>query len=168
MRLTALAGAGLLLGACATTQQSGVPVAKPAVASAAAVSKPAEAGAPVPAATAAPRPASPSKPAAVTEKPASIKTQDNFSALSNAIALYYSDQQGFTPKAGLKGLTPQYIKAIPDDGMTGSNKVVAAFDGTGGWVYEWEKGRIAPNLKGVDAGGKPWKELWSTTLLNNP
>lgn len=58
--------------------------------------------------------------------------------------IYYGDTKGIWPPT-LDVLVPKYIKAIPEDGVTGSRKVVSAYDGTGGWVYNNINGEIESN-----------------------
>jgi hypothetical protein len=71
--------------------------------------------------------------------------QGNFEAITSATARYYGEHNGQWPES-LEMLAPQYLKAIPEDGVTGSRKVVASYDGSGGWVYDKLTGKISSNI----------------------
>ena len=66
-------------------------------------------------------------------------------SVKSAAAIYYGDTQGLWPPT-LDILVPKYLKSIPKDPVTGSQKVVAIYDGTGGWVYNKRYGDVRPNF----------------------
>jgi hypothetical protein len=76
--------------------------------------------------------------------PISASPLNNLGTLKTVISIYYGDNKGEWPPS-LNALVPQYLKFIPADGVTGSNKVVAIYDGTGGWVYDKRTGNIQSN-----------------------
>ncbi len=49
---------------------------------------------------------------------------------------------------------------MPKELITGSNKVVFEFDGTGGWFYDQKNRRLSINLEGEDHKGRPYIEWW--------
>ena len=80
-------------------------------------------------------------------------TRGNLSAIRAAVSIYYSENEGNWP-GNLEVLIPKYLDNIPEEPISKSNKVVAKFDGTGGWYYksnpnELEIGNVYPNLNKV-------------------
>jgi hypothetical protein len=51
----------------------------------------------------------------------------------------------FVVVAAFKSM-PKHIKTIPEDGVTGSNKVVTTYDGSGGWFYDSNTGNLQVNF----------------------
>ena len=82
-------------------------------------------------------------------------TKANINSLRSAIRLWQSDNDG-TPPTALSDLVANYIRAIPDEAVTPSNAVVAANDGSGGWVYS--TGDVSVNLAGNDVNGDPYAD----------
>jgi hypothetical protein len=70
-----------------------------------------------------------------------------------AATLYNGDNNAEWPPT-LEALVPKYLKSIPKDGVTGSRKVVLAYDGTGGWVYNKLNGDVKINAP-VTQSNKP-------------
>lgn len=83
------------------------------------------------------------------------KTKANLASLRSAVRLFQSDNDG-TPPAALGDLVAQYMRAIPEEGVTPSNGVVAANNGNGGWVYDAAAGEVTVNLAGNDTEGNPY------------
>ena len=67
----------------------------------------------------------------------------SFRAMEAATNYYWSNPNGWPPT--LEALVPKYLQSIPDDGVTGSKKVVSKYDGTGGWVYNKLNGDVYSN-----------------------
>jgi len=80
-------------------------------------------------------------------------TKGSLASLRSAIAIYYGEAEGKYPEK-LSELPPKYIHMIPEEKVTGSNKVVTKLDGRGGWYYNPAVGKIQINLKGKDSTGR--------------
>jgi hypothetical protein len=63
----------------------------------------------------------------------------------SAASIYYGDTNGLWPQT-LECLVPKYLDSVPRDPVFGSKKVVSIYDGTGGWVYDKNKGNVSPNF----------------------
>lgn len=85
------------------------------------------------------------------EKSREGSAKGNLGSLKSAASIYYGDSYGIWPST-LEELIPKYLKAIPKDPITGSQKVVAAYDGTGGWVYDKMTGNVMPNFSASLSG----------------
>ena len=70
---------------------------------------------------------------------------DFMSSVKSAVLNYRGDNFGRWPES-LNSLVPHYLELIPNDPVFGSQKVVAIYDGTGGWVYDQDKGEVSPNF----------------------
>ena len=77
------------------------------------------------------------------------KTKQNLGLLRSAIEMYYDDTEGKKPK-DLEELVPKYIKEIPEEAITGTNRLTDRFDGNGGWFYELYSGKVKLNVLGFD------------------
>ncbi|MFH1824997.1 MAG: DUF2059 domain-containing protein [Candidatus Firestonebacteria bacterium] len=84
-------------------------------------------------------------------------TKGNLAAIRSAVSIYYSEKEGEWPKSLTSGFE-NFLYPIPQEKITGSNKVVTKFDGTGGWYYDMEKGNVYLNLSGKDSSGKDYSE----------
>lgn len=91
-------------------------------------------------------------------------TKGNLGALRSAVAIYYGDKEGKWPSYAtiISKDFNAYINPIPPEKITGSNKIVKKFDGTGGWYYVTQKGseqgNVYLNLDGKDSRGTPYKD----------
>jgi general secretion pathway protein G len=85
-------------------------------------------------------------------------TRANINSIRSATRLFQSDNDGTAPADLAADLVPNYIRAIPDEAVTGTNNVVGAFDGGGGWVYDSTDGSVAVNLAGADVNGTAYSE----------
>jgi len=85
------------------------------------------------------------------------KTKANLASIRSAVRLFQSDNQGTTP-AALTDLVPNYIRAIPEEGITPSSNVVGAVDGSGGWAYDAGTGDTFVNLAGNDSENKLYSD----------
>ncbi len=85
------------------------------------------------------------------------KTKANLGSLRSAVRLFQSDNEG-TPPAALSDLVPNYMRAIPEEGVSDppSTNVVGGLDGSGGWVYDSSDGDMSVNLSGNDTEGNPY------------
>ena len=83
------------------------------------------------------------------------KTKANLASLRSAVRLFQSDNQGTAP-AALGDLIPNYIRAIPEEGVTPSTNVSGAVDGSGGWAYDAATGETSVNLAGNDTEGNAY------------
>ena len=89
-----------------------------------------------------------------------IKARKMINDLRYALALYYGFEGVFA--TSLNELIPKYIKEIPKEPVTGSNKEVTIFDGTGGWYIVNDKNDIDYpdihlNLNVKDGNGNYYK-----------
>ena len=74
------------------------------------------------------------------------KETDSLDAVSRKKAIYsYNEEINRHWPANLGELIPLYLDQIPCD-PNGNQKVVSAYDGTGGWVYENNTGVLVPNI----------------------
>ena len=85
------------------------------------------------------------------------RTQGNLMQIRSAITKYYAKNEGQYPES-LTGGFEKYLAPIPTELITGSNKVVNKFDGSGGWYYNVDresKGfrQIYLNVEGKDSEG---------------
>ncbi|GEM_PF-3810162 len=78
---------------------------------------------------------------------------DFMSSVKSAVLNYRGDNFGRWPES-LDSLVPHYLKLIPKDPVVGSQKIVAVYDGTGGWVYDQIKGEVSPNFPATIQDGK--------------
>ncbi len=85
-------------------------------------------------------------------------TRANINSIRSAVRLFQSDNDGTPPSDLATDLVPTYIRAIPEEAVTGTNNVVAAFDGGGGWVYDGTDGSVSINLGGADVNGTAYTE----------
>lgn len=83
-------------------------------------------------------------------------TYRNMGTLHSALSIHHYDTEGTWPQR-LEDLIPKYIYKISEEKITGSNRVVAEFDGKGGWWYNKSDGRVRPNVKGKDLRGRKYK-----------
>lgn len=79
-------------------------------------------------------------------------TKGNVESIRSAISLYSSNNGGAYP-AALSDLVPTYLRAVPKEGVSGVNTVVAVNNNAGGWVYVVATGEVTVNLTGNDAEG---------------
>lgn len=89
-------------------------------------------------------------------------TKANLESLRTAISLFYA-REGQWPENDLSDLTDGsapsghvYLRAIPKDGVKGSNGVVNAQGNAGGWYWDTTNHEVYPNLTGNDANGDPY------------
>ena len=87
------------------------------------------------------------------------KTKANLASIRSALRLYQSDNSGTYP-AALSDLVPDYIRRIPDEGVSDppSSAVGASVDGSGGWTYDAATGEVNVNLSGNDSEGNAYSD----------
>lgn len=91
-------------------------------------------------------------------------TKANMESLRTAIDLFYANESQW-PENDLSdlydGTSPsgeKYIRAIPKDGIEGSNAVVNAQGNAGGWYWDTTNHDLHPNLTGNDANGDAYAD----------
>ena len=80
-------------------------------------------------------------------------TKANINSIRSAVRLFQSDNDGTPPADIAADLVPTYIRAVPEEAITGTNNVVGAINGGGGWVYDGTDGSVSVNLAGADLNG---------------
>jgi len=86
-----------------------------------------------------------------------MRTKENLRSIRNALEVFYNDFDGKWPK-DLEELVPKYIREIPQETVSGSNRVRYYFEGSGGWFYDTSTGKVSINLIGYDLKGKKYSE----------
>lgn len=87
-------------------------------------------------------------------------TRFHLSSLRSAIAIYYGNNYEKWPENLPKNSDKLFpgLKEILSEKITGSNKVVDKFDGTGGWYYNSKTGEVILNLDGKDSKGVEYRK----------
>ena len=90
------------------------------------------------------------------------KTRGNLLQIRSAVTKYYAKNEGQYPKS-LTERFEEYLAPLPSELITGSNKVVNKFDGSGGWYYNIEQGnkdfsQVFLNIAGKDSQGTEYSK----------
>lgn len=85
------------------------------------------------------------------------RTRGILMKIRSAVTKCYAKTEGKFPKSLTEGFE-EYLSPIPPEYITGSNKIVNKFDGTGGWYYNVEEGskgfgQVFLNVEGKDSQG---------------